>query len=316
MDFIPGDPDRHPPRVAACAARSSELREAERDLLLRGLIAVQLDAHARLTCDEVHRDALQQLRIPGHTLQVTRISKAAFLLRFETPELRNFARARGTLSTGICSLHLMPWGRQADASDASLPYRARVCLEGVPAHAHQVETVLHVLPKRSFVEAIDYAREREDEKGCFILWIWCKDPDALSVQGTLEIEEPAVLHEEYPYCSASSSHYQFVRSDMMSTLRYNILIHLDRVEDYSPPSNTSSRRSFESDISGVPNDETTREWPEKHSFIWHLGTPDALPDPPRASVHSRLGARRDRSPPRGGGLWRRQHDANAAPKSV
>ncbi|CAN6204356.1 unnamed protein product [Urochloa humidicola] len=278
MDFIPGDPDRHPPRVAACAARSSELREAERDLLLRGLIAVQLDAHARLTCDEVHRDALQQLRIPGHTLQVTRISKAAFLLRFETPELRNFARARGTLSTGICSLHLMPWGRQADASDASLPYRARVCLEGVPAHAHQVETVLHLLPKRSFVEAIDYAREREDEKGCFILWIWCKDPDALSV--------------------------------------YNILIHLDRVEDYSPPSNTTSRRSFESDISGVPNDETTREWPEKHSFIWHLGTPDALPDPPRASVHSRLGARRDLSPPRGGGLWRRQHDANAAPKSV
>ncbi|CAL4970140.1 unnamed protein product [Urochloa decumbens] len=280
MDFIPGVPSRRPARVAACAARSSAVREAERDLLLRGLIAVQRDARARLTCDVVLREALHQLCIPEHTIQVTRISTASFLLRFETPELRNTARARGTLEVGSSSLHLMSWGRQAGAFDGSLAYRARVCLEGVPYHAHQVDSVLHLLPKRSFVEGIDYVKTREDEKGCFILWIWCKDPDEIGVQGTLEIEEHAVLPEGYQYC-VEDAQFPIVRSDVMPMLKYDVLIHLDCVEDYSPLSNRPS--------------------PMRYPFVWHLGQPDVLPDPPRASVHSRLGGRKDRSPPRGGG---------------
>ncbi|CAN6276849.1 unnamed protein product [Urochloa humidicola] len=173
----------------------------------------------------------------------------------------------------------MPWGRHVGASDGNLPYRSRVCLEGVPAHARQIDAVLHLLPKRSFVEEIDYTREKEDEMGCFVLWIWCKDPDALAVQGSLEIQQPEVLLEEY----YGGTPVNFVRSEALAVLKYDVLIHLDRVEDYSP------------------NEETMPEWPAKHNFIWHLGQPDVLPDLPRVSVHSRLGERRDRSSPRGGG---------------
>ncbi|CAL4992828.1 unnamed protein product [Urochloa decumbens] len=275
LAFIPGDPSRRPARTAACAARTAYVREAERDLLLRGLIAVQTDAHAELSCDVVLRDALHQLRIPGHALQVTRMSISKFLLRFETPELRNAAWGRGTLSAGHSLLHLVTWGRRAGASDASLPYRARVCLEGVPAHAHQIESVLHLLPRRSFVEGIDHVKEREDEMGCFILWIWCKDPDALHVQGTLEIEEPFVPPEAY--CDDSETTHASV---LRTVLKYDVLIHLDWVEDYSPP---PSR----------PSNAPMVQWPARHNFVWRLGQPDALPDPPRAPVHSRLGARRD-----------------------
>ncbi|CAL4964633.1 unnamed protein product [Urochloa decumbens] len=300
MALIPGDPSMRPSRVAACAARTAELREAERDLMLRGLIAVQRDASAQLTCAGVLRDALQQLRIPGHALQVTRISTTKFLLRFETPELRNAACARGTLSDGFSSLHLMPWGRQAGAFDGSLPHRARVCLEGVPGHAHQIETVMHMLPKRSFVESIDYERKKEDELGCFILWIWCKDADALAVQGTLEIEEPFFPPEGH--CSGpESSQMAILRSDELAVLKYDVLIHLDCVEDYSPPPTNPSNGSSNSGASGLPSDVPMVQWPARQSFVWHLGQPDVLPDPPRLSVHSRLGARRDRSPPRGSG---------------
>ncbi|CAO2200687.1 unnamed protein product [Urochloa humidicola] len=86
----------------------------------------------------------------------------------------------------------------------------------------------------------------------------------------------------------------------MSMFSYEILIHLDCVEDYSPqPSNPSG--SYESDTSGLPGDDPMVQWPARHYYTWHFGQPDALPDPPRAPVHTRLGGRRDRSPPRGGG---------------
>ncbi|CAN6223909.1 unnamed protein product [Urochloa humidicola] len=301
MDFIPGDAGRRPDRVVACAARTAAVREAERSLQLCGIIAVQLDSRVRLTCEVVLRDALLQLGIPESALQVSRISITKFLLRFARPELRNAALARRGLSAAHTTLHLMPWSGPACASTSSkLPYRARICLEGVPDHAHQIETVTHLLPKQSFVEGIDLTREKEDERGCFILWVWCKDPEALCVAGTLKLEEPLVLPEEYYNSDEDFSHLTFVRSEELSVLEYEGLLHLDRVEDFSPQS-SSSVRSLGSDVCGLPFVVPSEQWPARHYFAWHLGEPDRLADPPRLPVHARLGAKRDRSPPRGGG---------------
>ncbi|CAL4935232.1 unnamed protein product [Urochloa decumbens] len=297
MNPIPGDQDMRPPRVSAAAARTSKLREAKRELLLHGLVAVQRDAWVLLTCDEVHRDVLQQLRIPAQALKVSKISTTLFLLRFETPEMRNAAHAKRSLAAGRISLHLMPWGRQVRATKRDFFYRARICIEGVPDHAHQVESVLHLLPKQSFVEGIDFTRKRDEEKGCFILWIWCNDPFALAVQGDLQIEEPVELPEEY----YGSVEFPVLRAEAMSVFVYDVIIHLDRVEDYSPPPSSPSNESYESDTSGIPSDVNMVQWPAWHNFLWHLGQPDVLPDPPRRSVYDRIGHRRDRSPPRGGG---------------
>lgn len=97
------------------------------------------------------------------------------------------------------------------------------------------------------------------------------------------------------------SQLPLLRAEAVSLLNYDILVHLDRVEDYSPPSRSPSRGSFGSDTSGLPSDDPMIERPVRHRFVWQLGQPDALPDPPRASVHTRLGTQRDRSPPRGVG---------------
>ncbi|CAN6289566.1 unnamed protein product [Urochloa humidicola] len=284
MDF---DADRRPARVSACAARSGEIREAERDLRLHSLIAVQMDARAHLSCEGVLRNALQQLRIPTHALRVSRLSTTAFLLNFESLEMRNAAHSCGELSSGPAALHLMPWGRQFSGTISHLFYRARVCLEGVPVHAQNAEAVMHLLPKQSFVEQIDYEKQTEDEKGCFILWIWCNDPEAVAVQGTLKIEEPLEFPREY-FGAGGSSQLPVERIEAVPMMQYNVIIHLDRFEDYSTPSFNSSQ-------------DHTPEWPARHRLVWHLGQLDILPDPPRVSALSRLGGRRDCSSPRGGG---------------
>ena len=89
MEFDPhGAPHNRPVLARGCAARTQDMRAEERALTLHGLVGVQLDARACISYDDVHRDALQQLRIPAQDLEVTCLRAATFLLRFAMPELR------------------------------------------------------------------------------------------------------------------------------------------------------------------------------------------------------------------------------------
>ena len=112
MEGIPGEPERRPSRVTACAGRTVATREAERDLELHSLVAVQLDARRCLTCDQVHCDLVRQLCIPGFALGVNMLKTATFLLRFGQPAQRNAVLGRGPLVAGSTRLHIMPWTRQ------------------------------------------------------------------------------------------------------------------------------------------------------------------------------------------------------------
>ena len=132
MEFIPGEPEQRPAKIKACAARTEAVREAERELSLHSLVGVLLDARVRITCEQVRRDVLRQLRIPDHLLAVSKLRDATFLLQFERPELRNAALGRGMLSTGLTKLHFLPWTRQYAATSASkLHYRHPLMLSSL-----------------------------------------------------------------------------------------------------------------------------------------------------------------------------------------
>ncbi|CAN6238691.1 unnamed protein product [Urochloa humidicola] len=91
LEFPPGDTSMRPPVVLAGAPRTNAIREAERDLELHTLVAVQRDACVPLSCAAVLWDALRQLRIPEQEMSVEGLSKATFLLRFSSSAARNAA---------------------------------------------------------------------------------------------------------------------------------------------------------------------------------------------------------------------------------
>jgi hypothetical protein len=157
----------------------------------------------------------------------------------------------------------------------------------------------------SFIEEIDYTVEKEEERFCFNVWIWTDAPNKIALQGTLQIQEPLVNSDDYCY-QLGDMDAPFFRDGPAETFDYNVLIHLDRVLDYTPLSDSSGEQGYESDTSGLPSDDSpAQEYPAKFSFTWHLGLQDGVP-PRRASVHERLGGRGDREdrppppPPRGG----------------
>jgi hypothetical protein len=241
MEFRTGDADLRPSSVRAVAARTSTIKAAERELELNTLVAVQRDGRLQLSCAAVLRDALRQLRIPAHELEVEGLSQATFLLRFRSPAARNAALSVRAFQVGNYHLNLMPWSRRIGASAGKLRFRVRVCLEGVPRHARSMAAVAQLFNTPSFVEEIDYTVEREEERFCFNVWIWTDAPNEIALQGTLQIQEPLVNSDDYCY-QLGDMDAPFFRDGPAETFDYNVLIHLDRVLDYTPLPDSSGEQ--------------------------------------------------------------------------
>ncbi|KAG2593804.1 hypothetical protein PVAP13_5NG012638 [Panicum virgatum] len=306
MEFVPGEPERRPTTVTACAGRTAAIREAERDLELHSLIGVQLDARQQLTCGQVHQDLVRQLRIPGYALGVTMLKSATFILRFGQPAQRNAVLGRGPFAVGRTRMHIMPWTRQfGAAATCKLNYRVRVCIEGIPGHAADVEIISKLFSATTIVNCIDQEKRKAEEEACVCVWITTRDPDSVAIEGTLQLEEPVEFTNDqyHDFCtSLGNMELPEVHPGPAKLLNYEVLLHVDQVLDFSPLPDSPSWRSYESDTSGIPDGSLEDEWPVRHNFSWRLGVPDRGRSPRRATVHERLGGfRRDRSPDRGAG---------------
>jgi hypothetical protein len=111
-------------------------------------------------------------------------------------ELRDY---RGMLVLGGTSFLLTPWSRLRQAMTRTLPFKVRVCIEGVPEHAHDVVSVISLFTGEAMVDFFDDLVFSDKESGCVCAWLWMEDVDKLAKRGTLMLEEhvedgPNVIH--------------------------------------------------------------------------------------------------------------------------
>ncbi|CAO2035919.1 unnamed protein product [Urochloa humidicola] len=321
---IRGAPEQRPDHVFVGVPRSDDIRQAERDLEIFSLMAVQINGHARFETEEVRKVLVRQLRVPVHELGVSRVSEASFLLRFDSRQQKNDARRLGFIEIGHTKLSLLPWSRRIGGTRTRFMYRVRLCIEGISKHARQIEIVGKLLNDATFIDEFNCPKLRQEEEICVCLWAWTSDPDRLAKEATLQVAEPVTLPEEgyAGFLEELGVPTNAIRSGAPGLLEYNVLIHLDCVEDYTSPPSSPSRVSEDSYISGVPNEDDDAGRIVRHPFLWYLGVPDGADGARRVPVHERLGGRgRPRSPPRGGGqgdmgLWQRPpsgaHDLGGA----
>jgi hypothetical protein len=182
-----------------------------------------------------------------------------------------------------------------------------VCIEGVPEHVLQAISVTSLFPRPSFVDDEPCDIEKPEEE-CLRLWVWTSEPEGIPISATLQVEEPVTMPQE-GYTESLIEMGVLVgpiRIDQAEVLDYEVLVHVDRVLDYTPLSASPSHQCARSDISGIPDDELELKWPAHHPFMWRLGVPDSerrrAPKWRRPSVFESIEDRGwDRSPPRGGG---------------
>uniref|UniRef100_A0ACD5YMS6 Uncharacterized protein n=1 Tax=Avena sativa TaxID=4498 RepID=A0ACD5YMS6_AVESA len=217
-----------------------------------------------------------------------------YLLIFDNISDRNAAvQWQGAVSVGSAKFILSPWSRFRGASAGRLNYRARICLEGVPRSAHQVEAVRSLFGANDIIDCVDDIICSKEESGCFRLWVWMGDVAALARRGRLDLEEPLEVDSplmHYPELGIEAD--PPIRAGPIKTLSYDIILHLDRVTDFSgsPASSPGSNVSYHSDVSGLPSDTSmTQAFPTNWAYRWFLGyEAGTFPPPSRAPVHSRI----------------------------
>jgi hypothetical protein len=227
-----------PARVQAAAPRTQAVRDVEQALLARTLIGVQLDGRLRLESSLIRREAARQLSVPAFALEVERLSAASFLLKFHNQAQRNAAHRFGSLRIRHSGLLLLPWTRQigARAELSHFKFRVRICIEGVPRHARQLETIASLFPPSSFIDDEPCDAEKPKEEECLRLWLWTTELENIAMAGILDLEEPSTLPQEnyadhlYDLGVRSGA----MRCDQAEAFGYEVIIHVDRVLEYTP----------------------------------------------------------------------------------
>lgn len=180
-DHMTGAPHKRPSKVVVCSRRSEDMDAEERDLNLRAMLAVAVDSQALLSCRQVEESARRQLQLGQSRLEVSVFAKAEFMLWFADPAMKRRALAsKEPLFVGRTKLNIIPWSRHTGAEAVNLCYRGRVCLEGVPRHAWQVEAVKPLFDRAAYIEGVDVQRKKEEGSACLVLNVWMAEPDAIA----------------------------------------------------------------------------------------------------------------------------------------
>ncbi|KAM0860893.1 hypothetical protein ACQ4PT_046256 [Festuca glaucescens] len=158
------------PQEAASQVQAT-VANAETLLLRHAVVAVVVGFRPELELVEVKRGFALHFGIAEEAVKVTVHAQGEFLLRFTDPEVRNTAlRIQGALRLGQVSFLLSPWSRLRRAIASSLPFKVRVCLEGVPEHAWDVESVKPLFGE-SLIDSVDELEFSERDTACFRLWV-------------------------------------------------------------------------------------------------------------------------------------------------
>jgi hypothetical protein len=279
----PGLASNRADRVEAVAEYSTNMLGAENDLHARGIIAIKI-------CEDPSRDAVGEafgrwLGVPRRDVEVDLYPNKGFLVLPPSPSVRDHALSANTgFTVGQAKLLLLPWTRFAGAEAIKLPFKVRLCIEGVPHHARRPSTIRQLLPQDALFECIDYNPRNGNEAHCCCVTVWSRNPDNITKEVTLCLEE-------LPGCPAEAWHFADIsdgrrpRAGPVQLLAYDATIHIGQVVDFRPATASSA------------------VWPVRHSFQWRLGFSDGWTRPPaRRSVHERLGRnKRIRSPSGDGG---------------
>uniref|UniRef100_A0ACD5YYA3 Uncharacterized protein n=1 Tax=Avena sativa TaxID=4498 RepID=A0ACD5YYA3_AVESA len=289
----PGAAEARPALVRAAASRSPRIAQADSFLTRLGVVAVVVGWCPDLELPDIRRGFERHFRLPDESVQVSMLAAGEFLLVFGGVDGRNAAvQWQGAVTMGRVSFLLSPWTRFRGATAGRLNFKVRVCIEGVPADARNVEAVRGLFDDTVIIDSIDDSLNSKEDSACCKVWIWMARVEVLARRGQLELEEPLevdspLLH--YPELGIEVDPPR--RYGPVRTLKYDVLLHLDRVIDFSssPPSSPECHASPVSDISGMPSESSAAGGPTTWAYRWKLGAEDgSSAPPPRVPALSRL----------------------------
>ncbi|KAE8796413.1 D-3-phosphoglycerate dehydrogenase, chloroplastic [Hordeum vulgare] len=218
----------------------------------------------------VGRALKAQLSIPVHSLRVTAHHPEHYFVVFTQPALQVNAVRRGSIRVDGAIFNISTWHDHDHAAFDSLLLHIRIVVEGVPMHYWSVEGAEEILGRRVRVDRLDRRTLERGHTKTFACWVWTGDVANIPTKHTLGVlPRGAGRVEEMEGFSPPDRRV----APPPATAEYSMLIHVDRVEDWTTPSPRSSH-SGQSGIPSSDSDNDDRPFPAVTPASWTMGAED------------------------------------------
>ncbi|KAE8813000.1 D-3-phosphoglycerate dehydrogenase, chloroplastic [Hordeum vulgare] len=249
-----------------------------------------------------------QLSVPVHSLRVTAHHPEHFFVTFTQPAHQVNAVRRGSIRVDGACFNISPWHEHDLATFDSLLLHVRVVIEKVSMHFWSVEGAEEILGRRVRVDRLDSRTLERGHTKTFACWVWARDIADIPTSHTLGVlPRGAGRVEEMEGFSPPDKRV----APPPASSEYAMPIHVDRVEDWTPPSPRSSH-SVQSGLPSSGSDDDDSPFPMVAPASWTMGVEDGqrsdrmhrLARAPVTSLGCRGGPRDGRS---------RDHDDEGGP---
>uniref|UniRef100_A0A8I6YN06 DUF4283 domain-containing protein n=1 Tax=Hordeum vulgare subsp. vulgare TaxID=112509 RepID=A0A8I6YN06_HORVV len=211
-----------------------------------------------------------QLAVPEHSLRVTAHHPEHYLVIFTQTAQQVNALRRASIRVDGAIFNVASWHEHDHASFGSLLLHVRVVIEGVPMHFWSVEGAEEILGRRVRVDRLGSRTLERGHTKTFECWVWTDDVGNIPTKHCFGIlPRGAGRVKEMVGFSPPDRRV----APPPTTAEYSMLIHVDRVEDWTPP----SPRSSHSERSGIPSydsDGDAAPFPAVAPASWTMGTED------------------------------------------
>uniref|UniRef100_A0A287VVP2 DUF4283 domain-containing protein n=1 Tax=Hordeum vulgare subsp. vulgare TaxID=112509 RepID=A0A287VVP2_HORVV len=219
---------------------------------------------------EVVRAMEVQLAVPVHSLRVTAYHPEYYFVIFTQPAHQVNVVRRGSIWVEGAVFNIASWHEHDHASFGSLLLHVRVVIEKVPMQFWSVEGEEEILGKRVRVDRLDSRTLERGHTKTFACWVWIDGVANIPTKHSLGVLPRGAWHvEEMEGFSPPDRRV----ASLPATAEHSMLIHVDRVEDWTLP----SPRSSHSGQSGLPSsgsDDDDRSILAVAPASWTMGVED------------------------------------------
>ncbi|KAE8779944.1 D-3-phosphoglycerate dehydrogenase, chloroplastic [Hordeum vulgare] len=264
------DPSRRPRESRSTAVLSPALDQAVFFLRSHAVTITAADGVNISSPMAVGKALEAQLSVPVHSLRVTAHHPEHFFVTFTQPAHQVNAVRRGSIRIDGACFNISPWHEHDLATFDSLLLHVRVVIEKVPMHFWSVEGAEEILGRRVRVDRLDSRTLERGHTKTFACWVWARDVADIPTSHTLGVlPRGAGRVEEMEGFSPPDRRV----APPPASAEYSMLIHVDRVEDWTQPSPRSSRSAHSGLPSSGSDDEGT-PFPLVAPASWTLGVED------------------------------------------
>ncbi|KAE8769476.1 D-3-phosphoglycerate dehydrogenase, chloroplastic [Hordeum vulgare] len=211
-----------------------------------------------------------QLSVSVHSLRVTAHHPKHYFVVFTQPALQVNAVRRGSIKVDGAIFIVSAWHEHDHAVFDSLLLHVCVVIEGVPMHYWSVEGAEDILGKKVRVDRLDSRTLERGHTKTFACWVWTSDVANIPTKHTLAVlPRGAGRVEEMEGFSPPDRRV----APPPATADYTMLVHVDRIEDWTTPSPRSSH-SGQSGLPSSDSDHDNHPVPAVTAASWTMGAED------------------------------------------